>query len=411
MSAEALKSGGSCSSSSSNSEGRSTSAAQRILNEIEANLLECKVCFEKYCQHPRERRPRTLPCGHVMCYECALSVTHAHYLRLECPFCRRLCSVSEMTDCMTLMHLEEIVWRAPNPTLTWPPGGWRTRKSAVPAVVKLSDAFGGWGQLINPTGVAFFKKSGVVMVVHDGKKRMAIFSPKGKYLHGFGSKGCICYPLGVTVTRDGYIIITDAGDVSVKVFSSRGRNTLTVKNSFLLPWGIQTDGQNRILVTDAQAGTLTRLEVDFLKAVLLRSQILSASLSSPREIAVSETTGFVIVVEHLKESGDRSFSRTRLKLFNNKMQVVHQIDSFGSSLLAPFHLCVSAVAFDKEDNVFVADSSLKALLCLGKLKEFPSFRMVLSHGLLRPVALACGADNSLIVLDSGDHFVKIYRVC
>ncbi|XP_033855502.1 E3 ubiquitin-protein ligase NHLRC1-like [Acipenser ruthenus] len=384
---------------------------QRILNEIETNLLECKVCFEKYSQLQKKRRPRNLPCGHVMCWECISCLAHHHYQRLECPFCRKICSSSETSDCLPLMHISELLspaWELANGTSNEALG-------LTSAGVKFHFAFGGWGHLINPTGAAFFRKSGALVVVHDGKKRVSIFNLKGKYLHGFGTKGDsltgVCYPLNVAVTLDGYIVITDAGDCSVKVFNSRGRNSVAIRESFRLPWGVDTDCENQILVTDSEAGTLSQLEVDFSKDILVSNTVATSDLCCPREIAVSKSTGSVVVVEHLRDQKARSFTGTRLKMFDSKLQLMCQIDSFGFSLICPIQLCVSGVAFDREGNVLVADGNHKVVLCLGKLMESPSLRPIISQGLVCPVGLACTADNTLIVLDSGDHAVKIYTVC
>nr|XP_006635964.2 PREDICTED: E3 ubiquitin-protein ligase NHLRC1 [Lepisosteus oculatus] len=379
----------------------------RILNEIETSLLECKVCFERFSVERVKGRPKNLPCGHVMCWECLRSLAHPRFQRLECPFCRRLCSPAEASDCLVVAHLTELLGGGRPPCAGYSAGGFGT------VGLKLRGAFGGWGRLVNPTGAALFGGRGALVVVHDGRKRVGIFSLQGERLHGFGRKGTlpddICYPLDVAVTPAGHIIVTDAGDRSVKVFTSAGRNLLTVRETFKLPWGTDADGSNRIFVTDADAGTLSRLVVDFCTNLVTGHHVASSKLCCPREIASSKLTGSVVVVEHLRGWEHRSSTATRLKLFDSQLRLLSQIDTFGFSLVAPVQMNVSAVAFDSEDNVIAADGSRRVVVCLGKLRESPSFIPLINQGLGRPVGLICTAGNMLVVLDSSEQAVKIYK--
>uniref|UniRef100_A0A8C0FCE0 Uncharacterized protein n=1 Tax=Bubo bubo TaxID=30461 RepID=A0A8C0FCE0_BUBBB len=99
---------------------------------------------------------------------------------------------------------------------------------------------------------------------------------------------------------------------------------------------------------------------------------------------------------------------TRVTIFSAEMDPVGQMDSFGLNLLFPSKIYSTAVAFDKEGRVIVTDVCSQAVICLGKPEEFPTFNPLISHGLSYPVGLTYMANNSLAVLDSGDHSVKIY---
>ena len=111
-----------------------------------------------------------------------------------------------------------------------------------------------------------------MVVVHDGDTRVVVFGPQGGRLHCFGQRGDICYPLDVAVTPSGHVVVTDAGDRSLKVFTSRGCHVLTLTDVFQLPWGVEVDMRGNILVSDSQTGTLSRLTLDCGRGIVLDHQ-------------------------------------------------------------------------------------------------------------------------------------------
>ncbi|NXV26663.1 NHLC1 ligase, partial [Rissa tridactyla] len=378
-------------------------------DEAELSLLECRVCFERYGPGG-QRRPRNLPCGHVLCRGCLGALGGPEGRRLECPFCRRACGPAETSDCLPLLQLLEVLGPAGGslPSALGRGGG---AAGPAPAGLGLRLSLGGWGSLVNPTGVAACRRSGRLVVAHDGKKRIHVFGPSGSCLQRFGERGDagndIKYPLDVTVTSDGHVVVTNGGDRSVKAFDFEGRGVLAVQEGFCLPWGLDATPESEVILTDSEAGALYRLAADFQKGKLKKCQMIRSQLVSPRGVAVSQTSGAIVVIEHLKAQGPSNGS-TRVKIFSAEMDLVGQMDSFGLNLIFPSKIYTMAVAFDKEGRVVVTDVCSQAVICLGKPEEFPIFNPLISHGLSYPVGLAYMANNSLAVLDSGDHSVKIY---
>uniref|UniRef100_A0A3Q3VLG7 RING-type E3 ubiquitin transferase n=1 Tax=Mola mola TaxID=94237 RepID=A0A3Q3VLG7_MOLML len=372
-----------------------------ILREIQINLLECKVCFEKFSTQQRGHRPQNLPCGHVLCLECIRALSHPLLRKLECPFCRQLCSIDSTSHCQVLSDLQELLF-------SWSPlssalshrakGGYVTGLTST--ALHLRDAFGGWGTLINPTGIASLGSSGTIVVVHDGDKKVAVFSPQGKKLHSFGQRGQtsggICYPLDVTVTPCGCVVVTDAGDKAVKVFTSRGNHMLTVKDSFQMPWGVDTNSCGHMLVSDTQAGTLSRMKVDYARGLFLEQQTAVSDLKNPKAVACCRVTGNTAVMEH-----------KRLKVFTEDFSLLYQIDSFSLALQSTVRPNMSGVAFDRDGDVIVTDSSHGMVWSLGKLQHGPVLTPLVGDNLIHPVGLVT-LNNTLVILDSGDHAVKIY---
>ncbi|KAJ8415835.1 hypothetical protein AAFF_G00403920 [Aldrovandia affinis] len=392
------------------------SGPEGVLREIHTHLLECKVCFETFSGQQRQRRPRNLPCGHVLCLECLTALSHPLLHKLECPFCRQLCSVSDTSDCLPLFDLSELLLcGSPRPAVPHRVSGSASWVGGLESrALRLHSAFGGWGNLVNPTGAAVFSSSGAVAVVHDGVKRVSIFSPQGRLLHKFGQRGHgpaeICHPLDVAVMPSGHVVVTDAGDGTVKVFTSRGRSVVTIRDSFKLPWGVAVDGCGHILVTDAQAGTLSEVVVDFARSLTVLNQVACTELQCPRSVAYCQVTGNVALVEHtggLAEGGT-GCACSRVTIFNSELTLLSKIDSFGLKLVYPVRLCISAVAFDREGHVIVADEGQGVIWSLGKPQNPPVLTPLVSHGMVRPIGLVANAQNMLIVLDSGDHSVKLY---
>ncbi|XP_075684519.1 E3 ubiquitin-protein ligase NHLRC1 [Rhinoderma darwinii] len=383
-----------------------------FMEETEMNLLECKVCFEKYSQQQRHR-PKNLPCGHIMCQDCVSSLCLPGNQRLECPFCRRGCRRQEISVCLPILHLLEILGRVvpDQPEVSSADCARSQVTKLKSASFNLSLSFGGWGVLFNPSGIAFCTKTRSLVVLHDGKKRIARFTVNGKCLQQTGAKAdsgnAIIYPADVAITFDGFLLVTDTGDRSLKVFSHSGMCKLAIKQPFRLPWGLDINLKNEVIVSDPDTGNLVLLAIDFDNGNIQKCLEICSHLSNPREIAVCQTSGDLIVVEHLTKNSKNS-SSTCMKLFSSEMKLIRQIDSFSLSLLLPLAVHTSGVAFDQSGNILLADLNNRCVLCLQRTEGFNAIKYVVASGLSYPVALAVLEDGSIAVLDSGNHSVLIY---
>lgn len=383
-----------------------------VLREIQVSLLECKVCFEKFGVGQSCHRPQNLSCGHVLCLKCIAALSHPVLKRLECPFCRQACSADDASHCRVLGDLQELVLRSSASSASShrrsedPQGGGGLASAAL----RLCAALGGWGTLINPTGIAALGSSGTMAVVHDGDRKVVMFDSEGRKLGCFGERrqtsGGVCYPLGVAASPCGRLVVTDAGDEAVKVFTSGGRHLLTVPGSFRMPWGVATDSRGGILVSDTQAGTLSKVKVDYDRALLLENHTVVSELQHPKAVACCWATGNAAVVEHTGGPAERH-RHARVSVFTRDFQLLHQTDTFSLSLQSRLRLNVSGVAFDVDGDVMIADSSQGMVWSLGNLHGGPVLTPLVGEHLIRPVGLV-SVNNTLLVLDAGDHTVKIY---
>uniref|UniRef100_UPI00398F2CB9 E3 ubiquitin-protein ligase NHLRC1-like n=1 Tax=Pristiophorus japonicus TaxID=55135 RepID=UPI00398F2CB9 len=387
--------------------------ARGLVREIELNVLECKVCFERYGSSA-PRRPCALPCGHAVCRHCAAALCRrpregrepaaaaADGGQLQCPFCRRSGRLSHAADCLPLLQLAELLGDREAADTEAPSAGRHRSRCCWP---ELAAVFGGWGQLLNPRGLAVCRESGAVAVAHDGEQRVRLYDRAGRSLLGLGPEQ-LRYPLDVALAGGGrLLVVTDAGDASIKVFASRGgaAAALTViRGGFGLPWGVAAASAQQVAVTDAGHGSLLLLNLQLPGGALLSQESVCERLCCPREVAVCPLDGCIHVVEHPPGGGGPA---VRIKTFNSQRQLVRQIDSFGCSPPPLVPSGVSAIAVDGRGNVLLADG--KAVVCLGTLDN-PQGRTLIDWGLARPVALDCVGDDTLVVLDAGDHTWKVY---
>lgn len=126
---------------------------------------------------------------------------------------------------------------------------------------KFLTAFGD-GIFKRPTGIAINSKSAELLVVDTLQSRAFRFDLSDRRLKGsFGmdgvAEGMFHYPTNICTTRTGDIIVSDALNFRVQVFSSEGRFLFTIgrmgnmPGAFSRPKGVASDSDGHIYVVDA----------------------------------------------------------------------------------------------------------------------------------------------------------------
>ena len=111
-----------------------------------------------------------------------------------------------------------------------------------------------------PTNI-FVTLTGDIIVSDALNFRVQVFSPKGRFLFAFGhmgdSPGTFSRPKGVAADSDGNIYVVDALFDNIQVFDQRGRLLMAFGNhgkgygDFWLPTGIYIDNNDLIYVSDS----------------------------------------------------------------------------------------------------------------------------------------------------------------
>ena len=82
------------------------------------------------------------------------------------------------------------------------------------------------GEFNFPTGIAFDRKNGNILVADSYNCRVQLFSEQGEYLNHFGEQGNLDhqlnFPFGLSVDSDCNVIVADSGNKVIKIFSLNG---------------------------------------------------------------------------------------------------------------------------------------------------------------------------------------------
>ena len=126
---------------------------------------------------------------------------------------------------------------------------------ATPKLVITIDQVGGWpGRIMSPSGVDFLPNGHIVVAESDN--RLQVFDRNGQ------SQRIIAWgkvsPVGVAVTKEGNIAVTDKRDKCVKVYTSEGDavNTWGI-GIFTSPAGIAVTSQAKFVVADVDKHVIT----------------------------------------------------------------------------------------------------------------------------------------------------------
>jgi DNA-binding beta-propeller fold protein YncE len=120
----------------------------------------------------------------------------------------------------------------------------------------------GRGIFKRPTGIAVNRKTSELLVVDTLESRVFRFDlsnrlPKGSFGTDGATKGRFHYPTNIFVTLTGDIIVSDALNFRIQVFSPEGRFLFTfgrmgdVPGTFSRPKGVAADSDGNIYVVDA----------------------------------------------------------------------------------------------------------------------------------------------------------------
>lgn len=213
----------------------------------------------------------------------------------------------------------------------------------------------------------------------------------------------------VAVNSSGLIAMTCAAERAVLVFSRHGRllqtfgGTMTGSSNEELdaPRGITVTGQDEFLVADIKRGSLTALKLDPKTGVRLERTVVTG-YHRPYLVAACLTTGLMAVSERGNEMGRVPCIRV-LDPGWTTIRILGVCSGLGPVLSSPWGLCI-----DSDGDVLVADWGKqyhRVLLYPFKGVGWP----LVTDNLSSPRGLALLPDGHMVVSDSMNHCVKIYR--
>ncbi|XP_056288076.1 E3 ubiquitin-protein ligase TRIM32 [Pseudoliparis swirei] len=270
-----------------------------------------------------------------------------------------------------------------------------------------------------PVGVCVTSQ-GEVLVADRGNYRIQIFNRKGfqreirrngssidNFVLSFlGADLPNLIPLSIAVTPQGLIGVTDNYDNSVKVYTMDGQCVACHKNQLIKPWGITALPSGQLVVSDVEGGKLWCLTVDRNVGVVSWKRLCSAVRP---KFVTCDAAGTVYFTQGLALNYEKGHNEPHLEggfsisSVDKDGQLGKQLSHFFSE--KEDFRCITGMCVDANGDLLVTDSGRKEIL------QFPKeggFKVLIQEGLTCPVGVATTQKGQLLVLDCGDHCVKVY---
>ncbi|XP_008427331.1 uncharacterized protein LOC103476633 [Poecilia reticulata] len=264
-----------------------------------------------------------------------------------------------------------------------------------------------------PSGVHATAR-GQLFVVDCGNARIQVTDLQKNIVQQVSPSGSdrssrICNYFDVAVNSKGLIALTCAAERALLLFSRHGRllqtfgGTVTGSTNEELdaPRGVTVTCQDEFVVADIKRGTLTALKLDPKTGARLERTVVTG-YHRPYLVAACLTTGLMAVSERGNETGRVPCIRV-LEPGWNTIRILGVCSGLGPVLTCPWGLCI-----DHDGDVLVADWGKKhhrVLIYPSKGVGWP----LVTDNLNSPRGLALLPDGHMVVSDSMNHCIKIYR--
>ncbi|XP_041740156.1 E3 ubiquitin-protein ligase TRIM71-like [Coregonus clupeaformis] len=262
----------------------------------------------------------------------------------------------------------------------------------------------GDGQLCRPWGISV-DKEGYVVVADRSNNRVQIFKPCGAFHHKFGSLGSrpgqFDRPAGVACDSQRRIIVTDKDNHRVQVFTFDGQFMLkfgekgTKNGQFNYPWDVAVNSAGKILVSDTRNHRIQLFGPDgsFINKYGFEGALWK-HFDSPRGVAFNHEDHLVVT----------DFNNHRLLVIRPDCQSARFLGSEGTGngkFLRP-----QGIAVDQENRIIVADSRNHRVQVFEPNGNF--LCKFGTHGsgfgqMDRPSGVAVTPDGVIVVVDFGNN--------
>lgn len=264
-----------------------------------------------------------------------------------------------------------------------------------------------------PSGVHATVK-GQLFVVDCGNARIQVTDLQKNVVQQVSPSGSerssrICNYFDVAVNSKGLIALTCAAERAVLVFSRHGRLLQTFGGSMIgsineeldAPRGVTVTREDEFLVADIKRGSLTSLKLDPKTGVRLERTVVTG-YHRPYLVAACISTGLIAVSERGNETGRVPCIRV-LEPGWNTIRILGVCSGLGPVLTSPWGLGI-----DSDGDVLVADWGKQHHRILLYPATGVGWPMVTDQ-LSSPRGLALLPDGHMVVSDSMNHCIKVYR--
>ncbi|XP_039192247.1 E3 ubiquitin-protein ligase TRIM71 isoform X2 [Crotalus tigris] len=265
------------------------------------------------------------------------------------------------------------------------------------------------GKLCRPWGVSV-DKEGYIIVADRSNNRIQIFKPCGAFHHKFGTLGArpgqFDRPAGVACDSSRRIVVADKDNHRIQIFTFDGQFILkfgekgTKNGQFNYPWDVAVNCEGKILVSDTRNHRVQLFGPD---GVFLNKYGFEGALwkhfDSPRGVTFNHE-GHLVVTD---------FNNHRLLVIRPDCQSARFLGSEGTNngqFLRP-----QGVAVDQEGRIIVADSRNHRVQIFEPNGSFLCKFGTQGSGfgqMDRPSGITVTPDGMIVVVDFGNNRILIF---
>ncbi|XP_013772309.2 tripartite motif-containing protein 2-like [Limulus polyphemus] len=269
-------------------------------------------------------------------------------------------------------------------------------------VLKIGTKGRGKGEFSNPQGICF-TQAGHIVVADSNNQCVQVFSLLGECKLRFGirgrSAGQIQRPTGIAVTPTGNYVVADYENKWISLFNPSGKFLGRLGVGKLLgPKGVSVDKNGHIIVIDNKASSVLIFQENgkLLNKFGTRGTG-NMKFAGPHYVAINNKNQLLI----------SDFHNHCIKIFDGDGNFISTFGSSGQGngqFNAP-----TGVAVDSQENILVADWGNSRIQVFDSSGSFLSFVNTNGTTLYGPQGLAATPDGTVVVADSGNHCVKVYK--
>ncbi|XP_062979390.1 E3 ubiquitin-protein ligase TRIM71 [Elgaria multicarinata webbii] len=265
------------------------------------------------------------------------------------------------------------------------------------------------GKLCRPWGVSV-DKEGYIIVADRSNNRIQVFKPCGAFHHKFGTLGSrpgqFDRPAGVASDSSRRIVVADKDNHRIQIFTFDGQFILkfgekgTKNGQFNYPWDVAVNSEGKILVSDTRNHRVQLFGPD---GVFLNKYGFEGALwkhfDSPRGVTFNHE-GHLVVTD---------FNNHRLLVIHPDCQSARFLGSEGTSngqFLRP-----QGVAVDQEGRIIVADSRNHRVQIFEPNGSFLCKFGTQGSGfgqMDRPSGITVTPDGMIVVVDFGNNRILVF---
>nr|XP_047933943.1 E3 ubiquitin-protein ligase TRIM71 [Anser cygnoides] len=265
------------------------------------------------------------------------------------------------------------------------------------------------GKLCRPWGVSV-DKEGYIIVADRSNNRIQVFKPCGTFHHKFGTLGSrpgqFDRPAGVACDISRRIVVADKDNHRIQIFTFEGQFILkfgekgTKNGQFNYPWDVAVNAEGKILVSDTRNHRVQLFGPDgaFLNKYGFEGALWK-HFDSPRGVTFNHE-GHLVVTD---------FNNHRLLVIHADCQSARFLGSEGSGngqFLRP-----QGVAVDQEGRIIVADSRNHRVQIFESNGSFLCKFGTQGSGfgqMDRPSGIAVTPDGMIVVVDFGNNRILVF---